>query len=180
MFSLEDESSILHDFMAFLQRISERKKGEHIDRTFKNLKVYFVGKDEILKKYAVTPYYWRIEEDAKNGTDVFYILAHGNYHVAAADVLSTLLSQRDVAREDDKYIGEINIGGRKTKTAVIRMVRSHGFMHEPLDALCSDNTCETIDEQAEQLETGDIPCTFLKVRRIDQIKSFCRKVFTTF
>jgi hypothetical protein len=157
MFLRDEKKNTFHDFVGFLQRISERKKGEHIDHTFGNLKVYFIGKNEILKKYAVAPYYRRIQNDTKNGTDVFYLLAHGNYHVVAADVLATLLSQDDIAREDDKYIGEITIEGKKIKTAIIRMVRSHGFTHEPLDALESEKTCEIISEGTEMPEIGEIP-----------------------
>lgn len=84
-----------------------------------------------------------------NGTDVFYILARGHYHVAAAHVLSVLLSEDRIVREDDEYIGEVNIEGKKTKTAVIRMVRNRGFVHEPLDVLNSDEVCQTIGELAE-------------------------------
>jgi hypothetical protein len=121
MLTLKKNNKELNDFLNFLQRISEKKKGEDIDTTFKNLKIYFIGKNELLKKYAVAPYYTRIKEDAKNGTKIFYLLALGNYHVAAASVLATLLSENRIALIDDKYMGEIVMGGKKLKTAIIRM-----------------------------------------------------------
>jgi hypothetical protein len=121
MFSIKKTNKELNNFINFLQKISAKKRGENIDTKFSNLKVYFIGKSEILKKYAVAPYYKRIEEDSKNGTEIFYLLAFGNYHVAAASVLATLLSENRIALIDDKYIGEINMEGKKLKTAVIRM-----------------------------------------------------------
>lgn len=122
MLSIKGSSKGLGGFLNFLQRISEKKKGEDVDTIYRNLKVYFIGRNELLKKHGVAPYYKRIVEDFRNGTDVVYLLALENYHVAAASVLSKLLSENGVALIDDKYIGKINFKGKEINTAVIRMI----------------------------------------------------------
>jgi hypothetical protein len=112
----------LGDFVDFLCRISEKKRGENKNAVYGNLKMYFIGNNDVLKKYGVAPHLNRIEHDMQNGVNVFYILSLGSYHTAAAFVLSELLQEKKIAQVDTKYVNDININGKKIKTAIIRMV----------------------------------------------------------
>jgi hypothetical protein len=109
------------NLLKFLSRISEKKRRKDINTVYNTLKIYFIGRDELLKKWGVAPYYNCIREDIEK-LAIFYLLAYGDFHVSAAEVLATLLEEKRIAKIDDKYIGEMRIGEKKIKSAVIRMI----------------------------------------------------------
>ena len=117
----------LNRFADFLSRISQKKRGENVNTTYNNLRIYLIGRKEILKKYGLAPYYRRISFDIKDGIKIFYLMAQGNYNVTAATVLADLLGENNIAEIDEKYIGIINKNKKRIKTTIIRMVSRIGL-----------------------------------------------------